>query len=1334
MTFLDNLSDLADPTESGIALGAPNPDRSMPQKIADLNDAVEDIRKQLVKKPFVNASAKTAITSETLINDTTPGSANPGTWFVRGNCDAPAFGTFLSKNFWGNGFLKVGQGEAGDPSNFSYSGINFTTPVAVGANGVITLFLSTDSGGTGQIDSQNFGRSAKTREPYEVMELVVSDGPTFTGNVVTASLQPMTHNLWYQHWIPLQGLTTVKCIGVRQTDYSPWPNGGESKRIRFSTISWGTATEFDVAAASATPATVVVGQSYVPSIAQRVRELPPAIRKLDLRKRTGTVRLITDWEGIVEDGSADTTAVINQALLDMNDGDILRLTEGAKYNAGYLSLNNKQNVTFDLNGATLFNTGLTGAMIAINHCDGITLTSSAAKKARLILKHDNVGFGAYTGNLWTNVLGSPGTVGTTKTLSTSGDMAQSQFAAWHAEDEDGFISTTFTLSQTAAPGVADNDCYIELGQKNAPPAPSGFTYSTSGGLAGGPYYYRYSYVGPDGKESGLSAPGKAVIPTAWGKVTMNLPSNRYATSIRIYRGGLSQAAMMDPIFSVPATWTTFTDNTTATQTPTHSLTLPAVTDAGPGNITPSTRMWWVTQIDAAGRETATNYTKNSSAVNGKRSGTTSGQMTITLPSWTGVSRMRVYRSYVATQGVFSAGFVGEPSFGAATFTDNVAVPDQHSYPPFWPVIGEASKAGPCPNLPEVILNLTTTPTDYNLKFRHTDHSRDDLMYWRIAKIGAGVNTITLAGYTDHTGQQRENNGQFYMGVDHRDHGHAIAVGGQDCHSITIENIDIQKPLGDLINFQSNGGGMRNRKMVIRNVSGFACGRQGVAPMAGGDWLFERFNVNAGGGQAIDVEWEEADKDTLTLVDCEFKNIKTNLINIVDMVSGIKMTRCRFLPTGSGIKLNAHSLEITDCYAPGSPVEIFGGKVYINGLVSMSLKVRDWAILKTVAGGELWSGGGSVIDNVRLLPVIDCVSPLDVNMRDCKIGMVSLTYPFDGFGDQANTATSSGPVALRPAVRGPDDFRPDGRVVVIDGPQSAMMIDTGHWKGRYPDTIKGDIVATNPWFPTGLNMEAEPLLNVSGLSSGAVKPNNLSGTVAVLAGQTTATVTFPTKSYDDLTAISVAAVTTTITSPGFWSPVGTLAGTYYWAVAAARANGGPRAVVSNEATLTITGPNNAAALTISNFLKPTRFIEGLTIYRGLSSGNYNTRYDVRPDGLFNMVVDSATGKHGFGDLGTKINFSDFPGTSTLAADIDPPTGYQQLTPVRSTSGHDAWNGSRWLHATDQTGWEPDASYRLLPVASWDTTIAVTAKRMGGFDLHFGVACPTVGGTVDWMLVR
>jgi hypothetical protein len=345
------------------------------------------------------------------------------------------------------------------------------------------------------------------------------------------------------------------------------------------------------------------------------------------------------------------------------------------------------------------------------------------------------------------------------------------------------------------------------------------------------------------------------------------------------------------------------------------------------------------------------------------------------------------------------------------------------------------------------------------------------------------------------------------------------------------------------------------------------------------------------------------------------------------------------------------------------------------------------------------------------------------MQTSFVSNVVTTYPFDAFMPGITSAFNGGPFQMTRSktVRNDNTLQPNLlQNFIHDGHASASNLDPGPWKLRYPKTWKGTIVGTDPHFPTGLNMLDETILNVKGISSTTVRPNNLRvGPIAVSAGATTLTVPFPTQSYSNFTTLTASAANIA----GGSLP----AGTYFYAVSSRTASSGPAAVPLST-SVTVAAPNNAVTLTMGSFLGTDTYIEGVTVYRGTASGIYTVRYDVFPVSSVWTIATDGTGK------GTLTDYS----STNLINGFGPGSGFPDwgisATPTTNYTGTTAWDGAKWIPSVNQTGWEPDPNYDVQVETSWATSVGVTGHLPSGPSLVFGTACPGGGGTVTLKIGR
>lgn len=234
-------------------------------------------------------------------------------------------------------------------------------------------------------------------------------------------------------------------------------------------------------------------------------------------------------------------------------------------------------------------------------------------------------------------------------------------------------------------------------------------------------------------------------------------------------------------------------------------------------------------------------------------------------------------------------------------------------------------------------------------------------------------------------------------------------------------------------------------------------------------------------------------------------------------------------------------------------------------------------------------------------------------------------------------------------------------------------------------VAGDVDAltfTSCNFPSGSDTITTviPEVKTRGISkwnylSDNPRPRNLSGVaVPVTEAANTVAVTFPATLSGTQALINTATATTG----------GSLAeGTYYYICAGINELGEITASPSNEKSVAITAPNNAATIDLFTPIPTTYRIR---VYRGTASGVYDGYYEITSEP--------------FTDTGAAFDGVKAPAASGTAA----------------------------LSAQ-----EPDTNYGVIVTPSWGTTAWVTSKATSGFTINFGTAAPA-GATVDWILMR
>jgi hypothetical protein len=583
-------------------------------------------------------------------------------------------------------------------------------------------------------------------------------------------------------------------------------------------------------------------------------------------------------------------------------------------------------------------------------------------------------------------------------------------------------------------------------------------------------------------------------------------------------------------------------------------------------------------------------------------------------------------------------------------------------------------------MPSVTLTLTSTPTAYNLAW-YGPGQLDAEVSVRVKKLTATTNTITIGGI-------RVAGRIAYDPAYETNHGFNVARGNSD---VLIEDCQIEGVRGDAITLSGTGVWQSNR-LLIRRLHGRGSGRQGVSFNYGAFVRVEDSVLRECPRAGVDLEPETGTIQRLQHVEfdrLEMHNVTNNAFSMAGShgVQSVRITNCRVygVPGAGLIGGICEKMRVTDLYAPWASIDSFTvAQLAIDGLTCADIMLNGGS-----SGG--WTGWSTENPNLKNITLTSHLGVKGDKALVTNVGVSSIGTP-----------TGGGPFEVSGA-----------------GSASALL-DPGKYRQVYPSTFRG-IGAGSLWFPRGQDMLNEGMLNARALSGSSARGNNLRGIAqAVTAAASSATVTFPTRSYPNITNHTYPTATTPA-AQGTLSP----STTYYYRAAARPVVGGPvTAVVEHTAVTTASGNGSTSTRpTVAGLIQTPVLIEGITLYRGTATGVYTTRYDIIPNQDWHAISDSAGG-HAFEDRGSLLKFIGFGGTGW---------GYASLTGVTPTAGHQAWDGAKWV-IQDETGWEPDANYAVWVMPSWPTTVSVTAKRMNGFDVAFGVPCPTGGGTFDWFLVR
>jgi hypothetical protein len=593
------------------------------------------------------------------------------------------------------------------------------------------------------------------------------------------------------------------------------------------------------------------------------------------------------------------------------------------------------------------------------------------------------------------------------------------------------------------------------------------------------------------------------------------------------------------------------------------------------------------------------------------------------------------------------------------------------------------------------LTLTATPTTYTL----TLSPLDDKAPFKVGvrKATTAANTITVRSITD--------NGRNVYSSAHE---------GNNGVEVDGKSIDI-----DFTNAFIEGVGGYCAAYSTRNLDGirfydfyFRCpNTQGTTIARGHNMVFDRGKIVASARTGIDVEPYTSD---WYVHDMYLGNIE--IYNSVN--AAISCAAWMFIIRGVIENIRAY-----DC---GLGVLLGGGR----GLV-----VRDISSYGT--GPESWdmdlTGQNMLIDNVSLRRglrlnggvssgIIDDQdgSAIVVRSQGNRIRGVRSTDPSGKESIRLSIAAGAGTVegvgsTIAPLTGNTDIPTPSGVIYYgpanVAGTDAIEGMDFGPYRVWSPNTYKGPAYR-GIWFPDGLDMKTEPLLNVRGMSADGTRANNLGRRqLTVAAGATFLDVTFPARAYGQL--------------GGAWSLTASTGGTlpsasYYYRIAARPIDGGPVAALAQK-SIFLSVTDNAVVLTTSGYADFVNgyHIAGITIYRGTTSGGpYTTRYDWFPGNRFYAIRSDSTQ---FKDLGSTLTYT--------APDTDYVWGNYPIT-VPAQSG--SWTGT-----VNETGYEADGAYVVDGIeTNWDSGFPwVSAKAASGFRINFPNAAPGDGsGRVSYSLKR
>lgn len=1256
--------------------------KSQTQMDDDVKDAVEYLEGIAgVGPPFVNAM-NFPVTPEVLLNNAesiTTSGPQAGLW--KANNVATGFALTASGTAsQGTHSItaRLCTGSTNNPLSTSAMYFNFTTPIPVAGHAAIVI--------DARFHIVNAGSSTGV-QPGTVTAFLISESADMVGGAGSSRLSwPVAANYTPDVWIPIKiftkGLTQIGSIGLVSNG---WLGTATFQEFFLDNVRWAAQTEFDTALVQNPNSTVVIPQNYVPAIPQ---DLPVQLGAnqgvLDLRpsgrylSRAGGVRHVREFGLTDETGGTDYTTELGQAISSLNEGDTLQFSPGGIYRIDGVVQFDKSQRTFEGQGCAFVRpTPVNDNFFTVHSVADLTF-----RNIRVIGSNPET----TPGSSLVDEVGAPLHAGATVKLDTQYesvilDPAESHP---HSRNEHGKIVVEAVLADTAA---VPNDFVMQIYDTDAPPPPTVImTPGFGGSVPSGTWYYRYSFVDSDGHETGMSQPGKLVA-SRYHTADVTIASGpqggvdgaKYVAR-RIYRtDAVNQPSPFnDSFYNFLAevndnTTTMYRDNRGGPGTVDEPAGQPQLTQGAAGNVGAGKNYYFVSTVSTGFGETkivgpnSITLTANSHVILG-----TVGNP---LPG-TGVSGIAARRIYRSTAGGLASSrqmyLVAEiPNNTAVSYDDNIA--DANLIRTDHPADAPPSTLAKHTNLPSASGTLSSTPTKKTITWNPFNGGLDMNLGVRIIKQTATPNVITVTSVKTY-GRVK------YDASIEGSHGFALIGNAQN---ITIEDCLIEGVPGDAVTVT----GISCRDTMIRRVTSRACHRQGFSVTYGEGTTFESCNIFETGRSGIDIEPVKEEIETQTTINnCLFRNV-TNIaiacagnwahrLTVTNnrMIGGTHMGTIGFMNAGTTYG------KFIDNVAPNFSSTIEGFDLLVDGL--------DCSAFSISTGREgAWYADKDLTSTVATVRNVKVHSPA-LDGSAFSIGQPNASVQ--------NVVTEKANRSFTGKLGGPFKIRSD---------TNAAILDPGPWAMQFPDTYKG-IVAGDLWYPRGLDMVQDGLLNVRGISSTGVRANNMFRRVAIPAGATGATINFPAKTYPNFSSFTLSSA----------ADGGNMtAGTYFYRVASRPVVGGPVLPLA-EKSIAISAPNSVE-INVTGFSQGTVYIEGATIYRGTASGIYTVRYDVVPN-LDNHFLSSDTnGMHTFADLGTTL--------SPTAFDVNGGTGYPTIA---QTAG--LWTTAAGPNALrNETGDEADTNYTMGFTASWPTTVALSAVRTNGVDVVFGAACPAGGGTLD-----
>lgn len=1180
-------------------------------------------------------------------------------------------------------------------------------------------------------------------QPGDVLfEAFVSDVVDVGGSVVTARLPRVADQTWGTVYVSITSLTNVRCIGMRSVDVAV--SFGTNIQLWMDNIRFASQTELEYSLEQRQG--VIVQPSYVPSGTQRIVDIPSTRTYVDMRPggviaNDGGYKYVRQFQLLDDTGATDVTAQLQTIFDLLQDNDTLLFNPRGLYkiDVGDIHIPTRQNLTIDGRGARFYTT-------LDRNSKWFILDGGSGTK---ILNMHGFGYKLDTilGSSLTDVVGSV-VSGTTRLLDTQGDSCRALNMPYYARDHNGEVKAEFVLSDTAQ--VAQ-DCIIEFSNSDAPAtAPGIATVGTDGPVWAGTRYYAYSFLDAEGNETTLS-PTTSLTTTTGTKVDMTLGLAPVSATTRVpyigrriyrtsagttneprsfqwvddildntttaYRDMHVDSAQNIPLGPITFNILAATAAGLFTTTTTHNLlvgqriSISGMTPSGynitsgtintvpagnqftvtlPGGLGTATGFGSVTGFvtfaqGAAGLVEAglhkyrvTFVYDSSKAFRETVTSLPVGSLNLTVPSHlllsaipvggTGVAKVRIYRTvHDAVSGLSpNYRYVGEVANGVRTFDDNV--PDAS----LGDVVPDNVSGRTAVVFARRAITLTASPTTYTLRWKPAEGLNSKITI-SVRKATATANTITVGSLN------------AYGRV-------AYAVGVENSHfldfaapatNVLVDGCSAEGVGGDFLHVSNNS----LRGFTARNFLSRGCRRQGMSVTDGTDVTFEDGRIWETARTGLDCEPQAAESIShLTIRRLDIRNASNALIscNGWDQIDDLVVDDVRLYGAASQAFLGGATNGVfTDIDARYLLLAFTGinmrfGTIRYGALsAKVSEQPSDAGIVPKVAGGYTFLGLQGSTDNID--------SPIDIRGPNASVMGASL---------------NAKPLPVFPTNSlSPYKFVND---TVYFG------ADPGVFRLAFPNTYPG-IAAGTEYHANGLDMLKVPLRSVRGISAGTVLRNNLNGVLSIAGGNTTGTIVFPVQlQLDGAVFPNPTSFALTATTGG-----GFANGTYYYRVAGRPRVGGPVLALGQQA-IVVGGTNNAIAITPTGLQQGHTIIQALTVYRGTTSGVYNTRFDIVPS------IDTTGDFPSIGQL-TDLKDSLAPGGFGFPTSITPTT----------TTGHPSWTGSAWT-PQDETGFELDTNYRLIFTPSWPTTVSLSAVRMNGADLQVGVAAPTGGGEIYWEL--